>query len=197
MEGTAIGMPREYMTADQRYAARRPDVLVYQTEVLEHDLVVAGPIEVELYASTSGTDSDWVVKVIDVYPNDLGASDGGAGGGLIAPSDPSEVKLGGYQQLVRGDVFRGKFRNSFERPEPFVPDQPTLVKFTLPDICHAFRPGHRLMVQVQSSWFPLFDRNPQSFVDIYSAGPEDFVTARQRVYRTPEQATRLRMPVTP
>jgi putative CocE/NonD family hydrolase len=192
MEGTFIGMPREYMTADQRYAARRPDVLVYQTEAFEEDFSIAGPIEVELYVSTSGTDSDWVVKLIDVYPNDRGAPDPTAGSGLIAPSDPNEVKLGGYQQLVRGDVFRGKFRNSFERPEAFVPDQPTLVKFTLPDVCHAFRPGHRLMVQIQSSWFPLFDRNPQTFVDIYAAGPEDFVSARQRVYREPERATRLR-----
>jgi uncharacterized protein len=197
MEGTMIGMPREYMTADQRYAARRPDVLVYQTEVLEEDLSVAGPLEVELYVSTSGTDSDWVVKVIDVYPDDLGTVDPTAATALIAPSNPNNAKLGGYQQLVRGDVFRGKFRNSFEKPEPFVPNQATLVKFTLPDICHAFRPGHRLMIQVQSSWFPLIDRNPQTFVDINQAGPDDFVTARQRVYRDAEHATRLRMPVLP
>jgi putative CocE/NonD family hydrolase len=197
MEGTALGMPREYMVADQRYAARRPDVLVYQTEILGEDLSVAGPIEVELHVSTSGTDSDWIVKVIDVYPDDLSIPEpgqGGGGGGAAATGGPI---MGGYQQLVRGDVFRGKFRNSFERPEPFVPDQPTVVKFTMPDICHVFRPGHRLMVQVQSSWFPLIDRNPQTFVDIYSAGPEAFVTARQRVYREPQRATRLRMPVLP
>jgi putative CocE/NonD family hydrolase len=199
MEGTALGMPREYMTADQRYAARRPDVLVYQTDELEGDLVVAGPLEVELYVSTSGTDSDWVVKVIDVYPNDMGGQDAGAGGGggAAAAANPRGVQLGGYQQLVRGDVFRGKFRNSFEKPEPFVPNQPTLVKFTMPDICHAFRPGHRLMVQIQSSWFPLIDRNPQTFVNIHTAGPEDFVTARQRIYRDETHATRLRMPVVP
>jgi putative CocE/NonD family hydrolase len=197
MDGTAIGMPREYMTADQRYASRRPDVLVYQTDVLESDLKVAGPIDVELYVSTSGTDSDWVVKVIDVYPNDMAGQPAAGGGGLIPPSNPTDVKLGGYQQLVRGDVFRGKFRNSFEKPEPFTPDVPTLVKFTMPDICHAFRPGHRLMVQVQSSWFPLVDRNPQTFVDINTAGPEDFVTARQRVYRDEAHATRIRMHVVP
>jgi putative CocE/NonD family hydrolase len=195
MEGTAIGMPREYMTADQRHASRRPDVLVYQTDVLENDFIVGGPIEVELYVSTSGTDSDWIVKVIDVYPDDLSTQQPGAGGGLIPQSNPRDVQMGGYQQLVRGDAFRGKFRNSFERPEPFVPDEPTLVKFTLPDIAHAFRPGHRLMVQIQSSWFPLFDRNPQTFVDINEAGPDAFVTARQRVYHDAAHPTRLRMPV--
>jgi putative CocE/NonD family hydrolase len=196
MEGTALGMPREYMVADQRYAARRPDVLVYQTEILESDLSVSGPIEVELHVSTSGTDSDWIVKVIDVYPDDLSLPEPGQGGGGGGAGGGGPV-MGGYQQLVRGDVYRGKYRNSFERPEPFVPDQPTIVKFTMPDICHVFRPGHRLMVQIQSSWFPLIDRNPQTFVDIYSAGPEAFVTARQRVYREPGRATRVRMPVLP
>jgi putative CocE/NonD family hydrolase len=187
MEGTHRGMPREYMVADQRFAARRPDVLVYQTDVLETDLAVAGPIEVELHVATSGTDADWVVKIIDVYPDDR--------------PDPSsngpDVRYGGYQQLVRGDVFRGKFRESFEKPTPFEPDEPACITFSLNDISHVFRPGHRLMVQIQSSWFPLFDRNPQKFVDIYSAGPDDFQTARQRVYHSPDRATRLRMPVLP
>jgi putative CocE/NonD family hydrolase len=187
MDGTARGMPREYMVADQRYAARRPDVLAYQTEILETDLPVAGPIEVELHVATSGTDADWVVKIIDVYPNDR--------------PDPSEnprgVRFGGYQQLVRGDIFRGKFRESFEKPVPFVPDEPTRIVFQLNDICHVFRPGHRLMVQIHSSWFPLFDRNPQTFVDIYAAAPEDFQTARQRVYHLPDRATRLKLPVLP
>jgi len=197
MEGTALGMPREYMTADQRYAGRRPDVLVYQTEILESDLSVAGPIEVELHVSTSGTDSDWIVKVIDVYPDDYGVVDPAQGGGGAAPAQTGGPVMAGYQQLVRGDVFRGKFRNSFERPEAFVPDQPTVVKMSMPDICHVFRPGHRLMIQVQSSWFPLIDRNPQTFVDIYSAGPEAFVSARQRVFYTPEHATRVSMPILP
>jgi uncharacterized protein len=187
LEGTHRGMPREYMVADQRFAARRPDVLVYQTDVLESDLAVAGPIEVELHVATSGTDADWVVKIIDVYPNDRSDPN----------SNPRDVRYGGYQQLVRGDVFRGKFRESFEKPVPFEPDEPACIKFSLSDISHVFRPGHRLMVQIQSSWFPLFDRNPQRFVDIYSAGPEDFQTARQRVYHSPERATRLRMPVLP
>jgi putative CocE/NonD family hydrolase len=187
MEGTARGMPREYMVADQRFAARRPDVLVYQTDVLENDLAVAGPIEIELHVATSGTDADWVVKIIDVYPSDRPDPD----------PNPRGVRFGGYQQLVRGDVFRGKFRNSFETPEPFVPDEPTRITFSLNDICHVFRPGHRLMVQIHSSWFPLFDSNPQTFVDIYSAGPEDFQTARQRVYHSPDRATRLELPVLP
>jgi putative CocE/NonD family hydrolase len=187
MEGTSRGMPREYMVADQRFAARRPDVLVYQTEILGTDLAVAGPIEVELHVATSGTDADWVVKIIDVYPNDR-----------QDPSDnPRGVRYGGYQQLVRGDVFRGKFRESFEEPMPFVPDEPTRIVFSLHDICHVFRPGHRLMVQIHSSWFPLFDRNPQKFVDIYSAGLEDFQTARQRVYLTADRPTRLKLPVLP
>lgn len=174
LDKIAIGMAPEYMTADQRFAARRPDVLVYATDVLEQDLAVAGPLQVELHVSTSGTDSDWIVKVIDVYPSDY----------PDPKENPSGVKMGGYQQLVRGDVMRGKFRRSFERPEPFEPNEPDVVKFALPDICHVFRPGHRLMVQVQSTWFPLIDRNPQTFVDIYTAKESDFQKATQRVYRT-------------
>ncbi|MBL8830197.1 MAG: CocE/NonD family hydrolase [Planctomycetaceae bacterium] len=183
MERIETIMAPEYMTADQRFASRRPDVLVYQTELLEQDLTVAGPIEVELYVSTTGTDSDWVVKVIDVYPDDLPDPN----------PNPRNVRLGGYQQLVRGDIFRGKFRESFSQPKPFVPGEQTLVKFTLQDVNHVFRPGHRLMVQVQSSWFPLFDRNPQKFVDIYAADERDFQVATQRVYREPNKASKLRL----
>ena len=169
------------MTADQRHASRRPDVLVYQTDILETDTVLSGPIEVELHVSTSGTDSDWVVKLIDVYPNDY----------PDPKENPTGVKMGGYQQLIRGDVFRGKFRKSFEKPEPFVPNQPDKVKVTIPDICHVFRPGHRMMVQVQSTWFPLIDRNPQTFVDIYTAKPTDFQKATQRVFRTTTMPSRI------
>lgn len=176
-------MVKEYMTSDQRFASRRPDVLVYQTGALEQDLTIAGPIEVELHVATSGTDADWVVKLIDVYPDDLPAPH----------PNPRGVRLAGYQQLVRGDIFRGKFRESFERPRAFEPNQPAVVRFKLQDICHVFRPGHRLMVQVQSSWFPLFDRNPQKFVDIYTASERDFQPALQRVYRTPERATRIKV----
>jgi len=183
----AIGMSPEYMVEDQRFAGRRPDVLAYQTEVLEEDLAIAGPIRVELQVSTSGTDADWVVKLIDVYPDDY----------PDANPNPTGVRMGGYQQMLRGDVMRGKFRNSFEKPEPFAPDRPTAVRFTLEDVCHVFRSGHRIMVQVQSSWFPLMDRNPQTFVDIYSAKPSDFHKSTQRVYRSRDFASRLVLPVLP
>jgi hypothetical protein len=185
IEKITIGMAPDYMIADQRFAARRPDVLVYETEPLPRDLTLAGPIQVELFVATSGTDSDWIVKLIDVYPDDS----------PDANPNPKEVRMGGYQQLVRGDVMRGKFRNSFEKPEPFTPDKPTRVRFTLPDVCHTFRPKHRIMVQIQSTWFPLVDRNPQTFVDIYSAKESDFRKATQRVYRSREMPSRLVVPV--
>ena len=185
VEKITLGMTADYMTSDQRHAARRPDVLVYQTEILESDLVLAGPIEVELNVSTTGTDSDWVVKLIDVYPNDY----------PDPKENPTGVKLAGYQQLVRGDLFRGKFRKSFEKPEPFVPNRPEVVKFAIPDICHSFRPGHRMMVQIQCSWFPLFERNPQTFVDINHAKDSDYQKATQRVYRTSTMPSRITIPV--
>ena len=178
------GMAREYMVADQRFAARRPDVLTYQTPALEKDLTVAGPVRVTLHAATTGTDSDWVVKLIDVHPDSDTASANGE-------------KMGGYQQLIRGDVFRGKFRKGFDHPEPFTPGAPAEVAFTLTDLYHTVRTGHRLMVQVQSSWFPLVDRNPQTFVDIYKAKPSDFQKATQRVYRSKARASRLELPVLP
>ena len=183
----ATGYPRSYMLEDQRFAASRTDVLVYETEMLEDDLAFAGPIEVTLHVSTTGTDSDWIVKVIDVYPGDY-----------PDPSpNPTEVKLGGYQQLLRGDIFRGKFRNSFEKPEPFEPGKMTELHFTMPDICHAFRRGHRVMVQVQSSWFPLVDRNPQTFVNIPTAKAEDFQKATERVYCSEKAPSFLTIHVLP
>ncbi|MDA1013556.1 MAG: CocE/NonD family hydrolase [Planctomycetota bacterium] len=181
------GMQAEYMIADQRFAARRPDVLVYQTVELAEDVTLVGPIEVELTVSTSGTDSDWIVKLIDVYPDDY----------PDAKVNPKEVRMGGYQQLVRGDVIRGKFRKSFEKPEPFEPGQPSLVRFTMPDTYHCFRSGHRIMVQVQSSWFPLVDRNPQKFCDIFQAKAADYQSATQRVFRSPKTASRLTVRVLP
>jgi uncharacterized protein len=178
-------MPEEYMVSDQRFAATRPDVLVYATEPLEEDMALAGPVSPKLFVSTSGTDSDWVVKLIDVYPPDRSTpADSGDGGRDVGPPT---VRLAGYQQLVRGEPFRGKFRKSFEHPEPFVPGEVEAVAFTMPDVNHVFRRGHRLMVQVQSSWFPLVDRNPQSFVDIPTAKPEDFTPATQRVVRSQAQ----------
>jgi putative CocE/NonD family hydrolase len=178
---TTIGMVAEYMTADQRFASQRPDVLVYKTQELSEDLTLAGPIEVELHVSTTGTDADWVVKVIDVYPDDYPDPD----------PNPTGVRMGGYQQLIRGEPFRGKFRNSFEKPEPFKPGEVTKIKFTLPDVYHTLRPGHRLMVQVQSTWFPLVDRNPQTFCDIYKADASDFKKQTHRVYRDSEHPSRI------
>jgi putative CocE/NonD family hydrolase len=174
-----------YMTEDQRFAAARPDVLVYQSEVLDHDVAVFGPISVDLKVSTSGTDSDFDVKLIDVYPNDAPdynapAPPPPAPGGAAAP--PVVSTMGGYQQLVRGEPFRGKFRKSFEKPVAFEPGKPDRITFDMPDIAHTFRAGHRIMVQVQSTWFPLTDRNPQKFMEIPKALSTDFVKATQRVY---------------
>jgi putative CocE/NonD family hydrolase len=176
-----IGMAGDYMIQDQRTASRRPDVLVYQSGDLTEDMTIVGPIQARLFVSTSGTDSDWIVKLIDVYPDDYPGSD----------SEHSTVKFGGYQQLVRGDVMRGKFRSSLSKPEPFVPDQPTPVNFALQDVAHTFRAGHKIMVQIQSTWFPLVDRNPQKFVDIYNAQDSDFQKTNQRVYRTSEMPSHL------
>ncbi len=177
----SFGYSGSFMAEDQRFAARRPDVLLYQTPPLEADLTLAGPLRPVLQVSTSGTDADWIVKVIDVFPSD-------------AP-DPKDSPKGwhqaGGQMLVRGDVLRGKYRNSYTTPEPFTPGAPTEVAFTLPDVMHTFRKGHRLMVQIQSSWFPLVDRNPQIFCDIPKARPEDFQKAEQRVYHTKALPSRL------
>jgi uncharacterized protein len=183
-------VPQEYMVSDQRFAASRPDVLVYETPVLQEDVTVVGPVSPQLFVSTSGTDSDWDVKLIDVYPQDYPDS---------KPDQPQEDRnrrtdvglpsftMAGYQQLVRAEPFRGKFRHSFEKPEPFTPGRVEQVDFTMPDVNHTFRRGHRIMVQIQSSWFPLTDRNPQIFVDIPDAKPSDFVKATERVYHTKAQ----------
>ena len=159
-----LTMTPSYMVADQRFLEKRKDLLTYSTEPLDRDFTVAGPISPDLYVSTTATDSDFDVKLIDVSPD-------------------------GYQQLVRGEPFRGKFRHSFERPEPFKPGAVEEIRFTMPDIYHCFRQGHRMMVEVQSSWFPLTDRNPQTFVDIPEAKPEQFVKATERVYRSRHAAS--------
>jgi hypothetical protein len=181
---TAGGMTSDYMTEDQRFASQRPDVLVYRSDVLDEDLTVAGPIGVSLDVSTTGTDSDFVVKVIDVYPGDHPQPEwpAPAAGQPPAPRPSNYVRMGGYQQLVRGEPFRAKFRRSLTTPEPMVPGQRTTLRFELPDVYHVFRRGHRVMVQVQSSWFPLVDRNPQRFMEIPKARREDFQKATQRVY---------------
>lgn len=168
-----------YLLDDQRFAAQRPDVLVYQTEPLEADVTVEGEVEVELEVSLSTTDADFVVKVIDVFPE--GFSYGRA---RQSGRDSQQYLMSGYQMLVRGDIMRGKYRNSFSAPEAFVPGEKTKVKFTLPSMCHTFKPGHRLMIQVQSSWFPLVDRNPQKFCDIYHCDDSDFQKSEITIYNT-------------
>jgi uncharacterized protein len=172
---------------DQRFVWTRPDVLVYETDVLTEDITVAGPITASMFVSTSGTDSDWIVKVIDVLPENYP---------LIGPGGQrSDPKLRGAQRMVRGDVLRGKFRNSLSKPEPFVPNQPTKIEFVLNDVYHTFKKGHRMMVQIQSTWFPMIDRNPQTFVDIYHAKESDFQKATQRVYHTPAMSSHLKLPI--
>ncbi|HEX8089294.1 MAG TPA: CocE/NonD family hydrolase [Blastocatellia bacterium] len=181
------GMTSDYMTEDQRFAAQRPDVLIYQTEPLEQDLIVAGPIKVNLNVSTTGTDSDFVVKLVDVYPDTYPTPVAREG----EPVPPNAVKMGGYQQLIRGEPFRGKFRNGFEKPVAFIPGQPATIKFEMPGVYHAFRRGHRMMVQVQSSWFPLVDRNPQKFIDIPKATAADFQKAANRVFHSRSLASSI------
>lgn len=187
----AMGMTRDYMTEDQRFAAQRPDVLVYQSEALENDLTVAGPIKVDMVVSTTGTDSDFVVKVIDVYPGDFPSPAQPAG----QQAPVNAVRLGGYQQLVRGEPFRTKFRNGFERPVAMTPGQPARITFEMPDIYHAFRRGHKIMIQIQSSWFPLIDRNPQKFIDIPRAQESDYQKATQRIYRSKNFPSSVILPI--
>ena len=169
-----------YVVEDQRFASRRSDVLTYQTGLLTKPLTAAGPVTAELHASMTGTDADFIVKVIDVFP------DTAAGGQASRGADKR-----GYQMLVRAEVMRGKFRNGLSAPEPFVPGKITPVRFQLRDISHTFMPGHRVMVQVQSSWFPLVDRNPQSFVDIYRATEGDFRVETERIHHAEGAASRV------
>jgi uncharacterized protein len=187
-------VPQEYMVSDQRFASSRTDVLVYETPVLQEDVTIAGPVSPKLFVSTSGTDSDFDVKLIDVYPADYPDSKLDE----LKPEEkdkprpdvfPPAFAMGGYQQLVRGEPFRGKFRHSFEKPEAFRPGKVEEVDFRMQDVNHTFRRGHRIMVQVQSSWFPLTDRNPQTFVNIPDAKPADFVKATERLYHTREEAS--------
>ncbi|HEX8658086.1 MAG TPA: CocE/NonD family hydrolase, partial [Hymenobacter sp.] len=175
----------EYMVADQRFAAQRPDVLTFQTEPLAADLTLAGPLTADLFVSTTGTDADFVVKVIDVLPADAPAP----------VPNPKNLQMAGYQRLVRAEVLRGRFRNSFTQPEAFKPNEPTKVKYELPDVFHTFKKGHRLMVQVQSTWFPLVDRNPQKFVSIAQAEAQDFQKATIKLYHDAGRASAVRVQV--
>jgi putative CocE/NonD family hydrolase len=183
---------REYMTDDQRFASRRPDVLLFETDTLTSDVTLGGPLYADLFASISTTDADFVVKLIDVYPDDFSYP-----GDLAQPSRSTggSYPMGGYQMLVRGEIMRGRFRKSFENPEAFKPGKVEEVKFYMPDVAHVFKKGHRIMVQVQSSWFPLVDRNPQKFVNIYEASASDFQKADIRIYHSSQYPSSIILPV--
>jgi putative CocE/NonD family hydrolase len=199
-----LNYPKDFMTEDQRFAARRPDVLVYQTEPLTEDLTVAGNIKPELFISSSGTDSDFVVKLIDVFPDDYQYPETG---NKLANGDPERLKPpddsagsvfkpGGYEMLLRGEPFPARFRNSFEKPEPLRPNVPTKISYVMPGIVHTFRKGHRIMVQIQSTWFPLVARNPQKFMPNYKQGSDaDFQKASERVYHSAVNPSRVVLPV--
>ncbi len=193
-QAESFGYFRGYPAEDQRFATARPDVLVYQTDVLTEDLTLAGQVGISLKVATTGTDADFIVKVIDVYPNSMPAN----------PETPAAVaaltgeSLNGYQQLVKGDVFRARWRDSYSAPKPMIPGKPAAIEYKLQDVFHTFKKGHRLMVQVQSTWFPLIDRNPQTFVpNINTAKESDFKAATMEVYRSKDLPTHLTLPVLP
>lgn len=178
----------EYMTEDQRFAAWRPDVLVYQSEVLEEDVTLVGPLRADLWVKITGDDADFVVKLVDIHP----------GRHPEAEDDPDKAELGGKHMLVRGEVIRGRFRDSYSQPKPFKPGEPTRVAFELQDVLHTFKRGHRIAIQVQSTWFPLIDRNPQKWVDnIFEAKAEDFIKATHTVIHSPEKPSGVEVGVLP
>ena len=178
------GFSSEYMVEDQRFAFSRPDVISFQTDILEKNTTLSGQIKAFLKVSTTGTDADWIVKVIDVYPQDE-----------ENPDKKSEVVFGNYQQLIRSEIIRGKFRNDVSKPEPFVPNQVTDVNVELQDVLHTFKKGHKIMVQIQSSCFPWADRNPQKFMDIFKAEPSDYQKATQKIYHQKEATSYLKIGV--
>jgi len=197
----------EYMIEDQRFADRRPDVISFRTVPLTDTLRIAGEIEVNLTVDITSTDADFIVKVIDVFPDDFSWYDElgmerPSRYGRRAPADSGDkgirlpdYPMGGYQFMVRGEVMRGKYRNSFSEPEPFVPGEKTVVRFTMPDVSHSFLPGHSLMIQIQSSWFPLVDRNPQKFCNIYTCDESGYTKAEITVHCGKEAASFVRLPV--
>jgi putative CocE/NonD family hydrolase len=183
---------RQYMTDDQRFASRRPDVLSFQTRVLDQDLTLAGPVQVDLKVSISTTDADFVVKVIDVFPDTLSYNEVD----IYDERDPAgNYPMGGYKMLVHAEIFRGKFRKSLEKPEPFQPGVVESIRYAIPDVAHTFKKGHRLMIQVQSSWFPLVDRNPQQFTDIYTCDDSEFTKSTIHVYHDAEHPSSIILPV--
>jgi putative CocE/NonD family hydrolase len=171
-----------WLVDDQREASGRPDVLAFVSDTLTKPVKIAGDPVANLVASTSGSDSDWVVKLIDVYPDEVA----------------DQPELGGYQLMVAADIFRGRYRESLETAKAVAPDKPLTYRFALPTANHVFLPGHRIMVQVQSSWFPLYDRNPQTFVpNIFWAKPQDYTKATQRVFHEPDRTSFVELPIVP
>lgn len=185
-----LGRTREYMTDDQRFAARRPDVIVFETPALDNDVTLAGSVIADLVVSLSTTDADFIVKIIDVFPPEFSYDTA-----YCCKGEKKEAEMGGYQMLVRGEIMRGKYRNSFEKPEPFVPGKISNVKFELPDVAHTFKKDHQIMVQIQSSWFPLFDRNPQQFTNIYKCEDNAFVPCEIKVYHGSDAASHIILPI--
>jgi len=179
-----------YMTDDQRFAERRTDVIAFKTEVLTEDLTVTGIIKANLFTSISSTDADFVVKVIDVFPDKFSYSDS-----VYTDKNSVRYPMDAYEMLVKGEIMRGRYRNSFEVPEPFVPRKIELVSFNIGDVAHTFKKGHRVMVQIQSSWFPLVDRNPQKFVNIYTATENDFQKAAIRIYHDEKHQSSVVLPI--
>jgi putative CocE/NonD family hydrolase len=179
-DGGAAATWQQWLVSDQREPSGRPDVAVFQSQTLREPVKISGAPVVNLIASTSGTDSDWVVKVIDVYPDEVA----------------DDKEMGGYQLMISADIFRGRYRESLETAKPIEAGKPLLYKFSLPTANHVFLPGHKIMIQVQSSWFPLYDRNPQTFVQsIFWAKPEDFRKATQRIYHSESEASFVELPV--
>ena len=174
-----------YVVQDQRYAASRPDVLVFESSDLTEDITIVGELFAYLFVTTTGTDADFIVKLIDVYPTDA----------RYEGPNPLRVKMGGFQFMVRGDIMRAKYRNSFEHPEAMKPGEVTRVRFDMQDVAHTFLAGHRIMVQIQSTWFPLANRNPQTFTKQYKAGADAYQKATHRVFMTPDHPSHLEMSV--
>jgi putative CocE/NonD family hydrolase len=191
-EDVHFNRTREYMTDDQRFAERRPDVLSFKTEKLSQDVTVTGIVTADLLASISTSDADFVVKLIDVFPDSLSYNKVN----IYEEKDPVYIyPMGGYEMLVHGEIMRGKYRKSLEKPEPFTPGKTERVKFSIGDVAHTFKRGHRIMVQIQSSWFPLADRNPQKFVNIYEAQDSDFQKANIRILHNASSASKIVLPI--
>jgi putative CocE/NonD family hydrolase len=170
----------EWLVDDQREPSGRPDVLTYISDTLTTPVKISGQPIANIIASTSGTDSDWVVKLIDVYPDEVAG----------------QPEMGGYELMISADIFRGRYRESLEKPQPIAAEKPLLYRFAMPTANHVFLPGHRMMVQIQSAWFPLYDRNPQTFVpNIFWAKPTDYRKATQRIYHAPNQASYIELPL--